>query len=107
MVLTLRILAVKYGVRETNTFERIRALQELDLLSPNIGGELEEAYRVLFASHIRNQIESIRLRRGHENFVDPTILSGDEQAQLKYSLLKVELLQKLAHNVFFPGGIGL
>jgi signal-transduction protein with cAMP-binding, CBS, and nucleotidyltransferase domain len=106
LVLTIRVLAMKYGLMETNTFERIKALEVLDLLSSRIARELEEAHRTLLERHIHNQIESISLRKRFDNLMDPTTLSDDEQARLKHALLQVEFLQRLAHNVFFPGGIG-
>ncbi len=107
VVLTLRALAMKYGVKETNTFDRIRALEGMDLLSPAIARDLEEAYGVLLTIHVRNQIESIRLRKNFNNFFNPTKLSERERAELRDSLIRVELVQKLAHNVFFPGRFGI
>ncbi len=106
LVLTLRALAVKYGIDGTNSFERISALEVLGLISPTIARGLEKAYRLLLSIHIRKQIESIKLGRRFDNFFDPATLSEEEQTQLKDSLLRVEVLQKLAHNVFFPGRLG-
>ncbi|NIQ38895.1 MAG: hypothetical protein GTN81_09935 [Proteobacteria bacterium] len=106
LVLTIRVLAMKYGLTETNTFERIKALEVLDLLSSRTARELEEAHRTLLERHIHNQVKSISLRKRFDNLMDPTTLSDDEQVRLKHALLQVEFVQKLAHNVFFPGGIG-
>ncbi|NIO05171.1 MAG: hypothetical protein GTN74_11340 [Proteobacteria bacterium] len=106
LVLTLRALAMKYGIKGTNSFDRIRSLEVLGLISPTIASDLEKAYRLLLSIHIRKQIESIKLRKRFDNFFDPATLSEDEQTQLKNSLLRIEVLQKLAHNVFFPGRLG-
>lgn len=105
LVLIVRVMAKSYGVKETNTFERIKALEEREVLNPRFAADLQEALYILMKLRISHQRELLlQGLTSDDNYIDPYKLPEGEQKELKFAIKKVEELQKLANEVYFGGG---
>ena len=82
----VRALALKGGIRETSTSERIDRLVDKGLLPRDLGADLREAYSYLQTLRLRSQIEKLKEGQEPDNNVDPEKLSKLERDLLKDSL---------------------
>ncbi|MBN2231838.1 MAG: hypothetical protein JW781_03335 [Deltaproteobacteria bacterium] len=103
LIMTARVFALKYGIRATNTVERIRALEAGHHFDTELSERLQTAYIVLTRAKMISQLEAMAAGRKYDYFLDPEILSASERTDLKDALTVVEELQKLAYNSFFGG----
>ncbi|RLA97235.1 MAG: hypothetical protein DRG32_03940 [Deltaproteobacteria bacterium] len=106
LVFLVRLLAKRYRIPTTNTFERIKGLEEREVLSASFSQRLQEAFYTLMRLRIERQGELMRegVVDGQDR-VNPYRLPEPDQARLRDALRKVEALQKLANEVFFSGGL--
>lgn len=105
LVLIVRVMAKTYGVKETNTFERIKALEEREILNPRFAMDLQEALYILMKLRISHQRELLlKGLPSDDNYIDPYKLPEGEQKELRFAIKKVEELQKLANEIYFGGG---
>ncbi|HEX16518.1 MAG: hypothetical protein DRG33_02920 [Deltaproteobacteria bacterium] len=105
LVLVVRVMARTYGIRDNNTFKRIEALREREVLSPEFASELSEAFYVLMRLRISRQGELLERKDGEDpNYIAPYDLPLEEQKELKHALKVVEELQKKANEIYFGGG---
>ena len=105
MVLIVRVMAKTYGVKETNTFDRIKALEEREVLNPRFAMDLQEALYILMKLRISHQRELLlKGLPSDDNYIDPYKLPEGEQKELRFAIKKVEELQKLANEIYFGGG---
>lgn len=106
LVFLVRLLAKRYRIPTTNTFERINGLEEREVLSASFSQRLQEAFYTLMRLRIERQGELMRegVVDGQDR-VNPYRLPEPDQARLRDALRKVEALQKLANEVFFSGGL--
>ena len=89
----IRALALKGKVRETSTLERIEELLNNELLPPDLGSDLKEAYIYLQTLRLRSQIEKVKEGREPDNYINPDKLSKLERDLLRDSLKIVEEFQ--------------
>ncbi|MBG0789072.1 MAG: hypothetical protein H0S80_01085 [Desulfovibrionaceae bacterium] len=99
---SVRILALKYNLRESNTCDRIRALTEAGHVSPRQGGRLLEAWEHLQRKRLEIGLECDREGSPPHNYVNPALLDQEERKRLKSSIQAVERLVRLVQ-----AGIGL
>jgi CBS domain-containing protein len=78
-----RVMALKYGVKETNTLERLKALADNEFIPREFHSEVREAYE--FQMHVRLVHQLRRLLAGlkPDNYIDPVDLSDSERQTLK------------------------
>ncbi|MCU0540066.1 MAG: DUF294 nucleotidyltransferase-like domain-containing protein, partial [Desulfobacterales bacterium] len=89
-----RIYALKHGVAETNTLERISQLQQQGLISAAEAGEVEQSYSFLMQLRLARQVAAIIDEgRGPDNYINPRELSGIEQRLLKEIFTRIGSLQ--------------
>lgn len=89
----VRALALQHRIRETNTTERIKALNNMGLLDTAFSKELVEAYDTLLTTRMRARL---RHRKGYDdvNYVDPGELDKIGRDLLKDSFKVVNTLKK-------------
>lgn len=104
LIMTARVFALKYGITETNTIARIRLLEGQGHFEKSLSDDLQRAYQVLAQAKMVSQVEAIVNDRKYDYYLNPELLSEEEQASLKKALTSVEALQKLAYNSFFGSG---
>jgi CBS domain-containing protein len=99
-----RVLALKYGVRETNTLARMQVLAE----EGHIGGELwisaREAYEMQMQLRIIHQLAQIEEGILPDNHIDPGQLTDLEKKMLKESFAVVERLHGVLRSIFGLAG---
>jgi CBS domain-containing protein len=100
MVDCLRLFALREGVRETNSFERIHRLKERGVFKTGDAEYIEAAYESLLMFRIKAAVEKMRLRQEPDQYIDLTALSRKEKALLKESLLVINRLQSLTAHAF-------
>ncbi|WP_448587403.1 putative nucleotidyltransferase substrate binding domain-containing protein [Thermocrinis sp.] len=96
----VRCLSLAYGVRERNTYDRIRILTEKGIIERNFGKDLLEAYRFLNMLRLRAQAEKIIEAKEPDNYLDPGRLSKQERGMLKEAFGVVGSFQDLLRDIF-------
>ena len=95
-----RVVALKYGLKETNTVERLNAALECKGMSREMHGNLIDALEFISSLRIRHQAEQIRKGIDADNFLPVGELSGLEKSHLKDSF---EIIKTMQH--FFESRI--
>jgi len=89
-----RIYALKYNIGETNTFERIDQLLNLEKISIQEHNELETAYSYLMQQRFATQVKTSMEENGQpDNYINPKHLSRIEQTMLKEIFKRIEKFQ--------------
>ena len=100
MVDCVRLFALREGILETNTFERIRRLKDLSTFKPDDAEALETAYEALLMFRIKDGIEHLKKRLPPENTIAIDRLGKRDTARLKKALITVNHLQTLTAHTF-------
>ncbi len=91
----VRIYALKYGLRETNTQERLYQLYLKKKFTWNTYSEIEHAYSFLMQLRFARQIQAIlNENRPPDNYITPKKLTRIEQTMLKEIFVRIESLQR-------------
>ncbi|GAB7078543.1 putative nucleotidyltransferase substrate binding domain-containing protein [Megalodesulfovibrio paquesii] len=93
MVDFARVLALRAGLRETNTFARLRLLTEQEVLPADLGREALEAYEFMMQVRLVHQLEQQESGHTPDNHIAPDSLSALEQRTLKQSFQIVSQAQ--------------
>lgn len=89
-----RVLALKYGLKETNTIERLDAAYQCKALSNEMHGNLIDALEFISSLRIRHQAKQIRMGVAADNFLPVEELSGLERSHLKDSFSIIKTMQQ-------------
>jgi signal-transduction protein with cAMP-binding, CBS, and nucleotidyltransferase domain len=100
LVGAVRLLALREGVEDTSTLQRIRVLTEMDVLSRNEHAELTAAFDLITGVMLRHQIADLRADKPVTYYVDPDRLSRPERHALLDSLKAIDSLRKRVHLEF-------
>lgn len=95
-----RLMALRHGIRETNTMERIEALAKSDLIPRALYLETRDAYEFQMQLRLVHQLRLIEANQPANNFVDPTELSDVEKQTLKESLSVIGRIQSHVKSEF-------
>jgi CBS domain-containing protein len=89
-----RIYALKHGLAETNTLERLQQLTQKGLIPAKDYSEIEQGYSFLMQLRLVRQVGAI-LDDGAppDNYINPKELSGIEQRLLKEIFVRIGNLQ--------------
>jgi CBS domain-containing protein len=89
-----RVYALKYGLEETNTLERLNQLRSHEILPGKGYEEIEQGYSFLMQLRFARQVSAI-LEEGvpPDNYINPKELSGIEQRLLKEIFIRIGNLQ--------------
>ncbi|OGK04766.1 MAG: hypothetical protein A2W80_14915 [Candidatus Riflebacteria bacterium GWC2_50_8] len=88
-----RIYALKHGIKARGTFERLRELMELGILTKRSNQELTEAYGFLMRLRIQHQVSLREEGSVPDNFIRPSELTDLEQKMLKETFSQVKHFQ--------------
>jgi CBS domain-containing protein len=91
----VRSLALQLEIRETGTFERIRAIAQQGLLDGAMAAELQEAYAALLSLRLNAGKTS-----GEDNTLDPASLSPLGRKQLRENLRVVSRFKEVIRYHF-------
>lgn len=100
MVDCLRLFALREGIRETNTFERIRKLKEITVFNADDADSFDNAYETLLMFRIRETVKQIRQGSCLNHYINPYKLNRKEKSLLKESLMVTNRLQTLTIHAF-------
>lgn len=100
LVMNVRILAVNSNIKETSTLQRIDKLEEARSFSPDFAAGLRAAYLLLTRHRILLQIRELRGLQHDSYFLDPQILTVQQQDELRQALRRIEELQRIIHTNF-------
>lgn len=95
-----RLMALRHGIQETNTLERIEALAKGDLIPRALYLETRDAYEFQMQLRLVHQLRLLEANQPANNFVDPTELSDVEKQTLKESLSVIGRIQSHVKSEF-------
>jgi PAS domain S-box-containing protein len=78
-----RMWALKFGISEKNTIERLMAMQSVNFMSASFTEEFSQAYKYLTQLRITNQLRQIESDTNPDNYIHPATLSEIDRMMLK------------------------
>jgi len=94
-----RIYALKHGIRERNTHERLRLMRESGIINDQAYYELKIAYSYLMRIRLDKQAVAIDLGLKPENYIKPEYLTSIDQKILKEIFAQIKNFQvKLSYD---------
>jgi CBS domain-containing protein len=88
-----RMMALKHGVKETNTLARLQILADGGHLPKELYSETVAAYEFLMQLRLVHQLKLLEAGKDPHNFVDPADLSDLEKATMKEAFGVVNRIQ--------------
>jgi CBS domain-containing protein len=89
-----RVYALKHGIVETNTLDRLHQLMQKEILPAKDYSEIEQGYRFMMQLRFARQVKAIIEEDAPpDNYVNPKELSGLEQRLLKEIFIRIGNLQ--------------
>lgn len=101
LIMSVRVLALRQGLSETNTLKRIKRLREINVITRDVEQELTEAYLVFVKFRVMNQIEFGG--DGDLSFINPEMLGTDDATRLRKAMRSVEGFQKYINELLLFG----
>jgi CBS domain-containing protein len=95
-----RVLALRYGVRETNTLDRLRILQGENHISQELYRATVDAYELQMQLRVIHQLGQIEKGVLPDNFIHPEQLSNLEKRMLKDAFTVIERIQTVLDKMF-------
>lgn len=99
LITCIKLVALKQGIGLTNTLERIKALGEEKVITPDQEEMLEQAFESFLTLKIRNNLNEVEQGRELGNHINPAELSTRQKQLLKESFGTVSQLQKTTRNI--------
>jgi signal-transduction protein with cAMP-binding, CBS, and nucleotidyltransferase domain len=100
LVGAVRLLALREGVEETSTLERLRVLTEHGIFSVNEREDLSNGFRLITDILLRQQIADYRAGRRVVYFIDPDMLAKRERGLLVDALKAIDGVRRRVHMEF-------
>jgi CBS domain-containing protein len=91
-----RLYALRHGISEASTFDRLRRLQELGELSLSSYEDIAQAYDFLMGLRLRHQTDRLSTGLPADNELDLKTLTHLEESSLKQVFSQIALIQKKA-----------
>lgn len=88
-----RVMALRYGIRETNTLERLKALVDAEYMPKELYSEMTEAYEFQMQLRLVHQMRMMEAGLEPHNYIDPAELSDLEKQTLKEAFAVVGRIQ--------------
>jgi CBS domain-containing protein len=95
-----RVMALRHGLRDTNTLARIQRLGDNDLIPRELYAEIREAYEFQMQIRLVHQLRLIEDGSPPDNYIDPSELSDSEKRTLKQAFEVINRLQGYLKNEF-------
>ncbi len=90
----IRSLALEYQIRKTTTVERIKILNEKELLDKEFASELIESFNFLLSLRLKFRLEKIDASLPLDNYINPNKLNTLEKDLLRDSFKIVDKFKK-------------
>ncbi len=103
VVEAVRVLALKAGIAEASTLERLRALASKGALSREDAEYAEHAFHILVHHALQAQINSWQRGEPISYYLNPKELSAYDQDMLRYAFQAIKRLKELVDAAF--GGL--
>lgn len=98
-----RVMALKYGVKETNTLSRLRVLAAEGHITEELLITATQAYEMQMQLRLIHQLSQIEAGLQPDNRIDPGQLSSLEKKMLKESFGVIEHLHAVLKTIFPVG----
>jgi len=99
LVTCVKLLALSQGLEQTNTLERISALTEAKVFTPDQREMLEQAFETFLTLKIRNNLNEMEQGKEMGNYINPAELSTRQKQLLRESFGTVSQLQKTTRSL--------
>jgi len=103
MVSFARLYALRHGIHQTHTLERIEALSERNVILTSSRDEIVAAYDFLMQLRLKNQLAAIQAGRSPNNVIHPGRLGYIQQELLKQAFAQIAAVQKKVSYDFLGG----
>ena len=100
MTQALRVYALSLGIRETNTVDRLRAVEARGAMSAAEARDLREAYEVISRLRLHHQLARLDAGRSPDNHLDPEEIGKADRLLLKEAFKTVGWLQRMLEDRF-------
>ncbi|MDQ7782276.1 MAG: DUF294 nucleotidyltransferase-like domain-containing protein [Desulfomonilaceae bacterium] len=90
-----RLMALRYGIEETNTLDRMRIMAETERISGEFYADAGQAYEFQIQLNLVHQLEMVEAGLVPDSFIDPADLSDVERNTLKEAFSVIDRM--LAH----------
>ena len=107
LISCVKILALEQGLHETNTLERIDALNKGHIISDDQAEMLKHAFETFLTLRIRDNLNDIEQGRELSNHINPSELSIRQKQLLKEAFWSVTELQNKTKEVLRIAGAGV
>ncbi len=95
-----RLLALRHGIKETNTLARLEALSENEHIPRQLYLETRDAYEFQMQLRLVNQLRMIEANQAPNNYIDPAEMSYLEKQTLKEAFAVIGHIQEYAKTEF-------
>ena len=95
-----RILALKHGIKETNTLSRLRVLADEEYLERPLFKLLHDSYEMMMQQRLMHQLQEIEQGKLPDNHVNPEGLSDIERRMLKESFRVLERMHSVLETMY-------
>ena len=95
-----RLMALRHGIDEVNTLDRLRVLQERQHLPQALCSETIEAYEFLMQLRLVHQLQMLEDGKQPNNYINPRDLSDLERQALKEAFAVIARLQDVIRLAF-------
>ena len=95
-----RILALKHGVRETNTLARLHVLRKEKVLGEELWKQAVDAYEMQMQVRLIHQLHQIEGGVAPDNYIDPADLSELDRRMLRESFAVIDRLHGMLKTIF-------
>jgi CBS domain-containing protein len=95
-----RILALRHGVKETNTLARFKVLADEGHLDRQLARAAEDSYELIMQLQLLHQLEQLEAGAVPDNHIDPADLTDMERRMLKESFRIIERLQTVLETIY-------
>jgi len=95
-----RTLALRFGIRETNTLVRLKTLMIQEKISKDLYHSMTDAYELQMQLRVIHQLSQIERGVVPDNFIHPEQLSNLEKQMLKDAFTVIERMHGVLDNLF-------
>ncbi len=88
-----RLMALRYGIKETNTLARLQALADGEFIAHDLYSETRDAYEFQMQLRLVQQLRMLEAGNNPHNYLDPAELSDLEKQTLKEAFAVVDRIR--------------
>lgn len=95
-----RVMALKHGIKETNTLSRLKLLGEGGFIPQELYSDTSEAFEFLLQLRLVHQLALVEAGNAPDNHIDPARLSEIERRTLKEAFGAIARMQAYLRDMF-------